>query len=448
MNRSSQFIRLVLALLCLTAAVAGLSGDEASISPEGEVIMEQPIPADKKLNVHISNQSPHRVDIYWDDGQYGHAVATLNPQQTGTVNSYVSHSFFVTRHGVKEGLFVDVDTPDEKRLVFHVEKDNQQFIVPQDAAPSNDVCQDWFSICPAQARNGGCQRSPGWMIVHCCKSCDPHLNSKELIDPSKRCSKAHLKTPEPIWKAGDLNKMFDSWFHNSTLETLGFQVLSAPDCLKYNASWEGCKDGSPWVVTFDNFLTDHEVADLILGGELEGYERSTDQGAANALGEQEKIVSTTRTSSNAWCMHSCERLAGVRSASVKIEDVTAIPKQNYESFQLLNYGPNQFYRPHHDSSMRDTSPPGPRILTFFLYLSDVEEGGETHFNKLGLSVKPKKGRALVWPSVIDSDPSFWDKRMYHEAKDVIKGKKLAANHWIHLNDYITPNEWGCTGSFS
>lgn len=126
----------------------------------------------------------------------------------------------------------------------------------------------------------------------------------------------------------------------------------------------------------------------------------------------------------------------------------SIPSNNYESFQLLNYGPNQFYRSHHDSSMRDDTPPGPRILTFFLYLSDVEEGGETHFNKLGLSVKPKKGRALVWPSVIDKDPTFWDSRMYHEAKDVIKGEKLAANHWIHLNDYVTPNKWGCTGSFS
>jgi hypothetical protein len=28
---------------------------------------------------------------------------------------------------------------------------------------------------------------------------------------------------------------------------------------------------------------------------------------------------------------------------------------------------------------------GPRILTFFLYLSDVEEGGETSFPQLGIS---------------------------------------------------------------
>ena len=42
----------------------------------------------------------------------------------------------------------------------------------------------------------------------------------------------------------------------------------------------------------------------------------------------------------------------------------------------------------------------------------MEEGGETYFNRLDLAVKPKKGRALVWPSVLDDNPEYWDKRMY------------------------------------
>lgn len=63
----------------------------------------------------------------------------------------------------------------------------------------------------------------------------------------------------------------------------------------------------------------------------------------------------------------------------------------------------------------------------------MEEGGETYFNRLKLGIKPKLGRALVWPSVLNDDPESWDPRMFHEAKDVIKGIKYAANHWIHLN---------------
>ena len=51
----------------------------------------------------------------------------------------------------------------------------------------------------------------------------------------------------------------------------------------------------------------------------------------------------------------------------------------------------QFYRRHHDSSdHKNNAPTGHRILTFFLYLNDVEEGGETRFTTLGIDVKPKK----------------------------------------------------------
>ena len=131
----------------------------------------------------------------------------------------------------------------------------------------------------------------------------------------------------------------------------------------------------------------------------------------------------------------------------RIEQVTGINHKNYEPFQVLEYYDGQFYKMHHDSEGRDPKPPGNRILTFFLYLTDVEEGGETQFNKLDLYVKPKLGRALVWPSVRNEEPDFWDDRMYHEAMPVIKGKKYAANPWIHLNDYEGPNKWGCTGSF-
>jgi prolyl 4-hydroxylase len=66
---------------------------------------------------------------------------------------------------------------------------------------------------------------------------------------------------------------------------------------------------------------------------------------------------------------------------------------------------------------------------------------------LDISVTPKKGRALLWPSTYDYDPSKIDPRMVHEAKPVVKGHKYAANSWIHLYDYGVPNLWGCTGSF-
>ena len=60
---------------------------------------------------------------------------------------------------------------------------------------------------------------------------------------------------------------------------------------------------------------------------------------------------------------------------------------------------------------------GPRILTFFLYLSDVEEGGETAFPSLGIKVEPKKGKAVLWPSVMDHDLLEYEPLSLHEVSD-------------------------------
>ena len=138
----------------------------------------------------------------------------------------------------------------------------------------------------------------------------------------------------------------------------------------------------------------------------------------------------------------------------RIANVTQVPIENFENFQILRYLPGQYYRTHHDMSENDNRlASGPRIYTFFLYLSDVEEGGETEFplikrpSGISVKVKPTRGTALVWPSVKNDDPTAQDPRTRHAALPVIKGTKFAANAWIHQFDYSEPNIWGCTGAF-
>jgi len=65
--------------------------------------------------------------------------------------------------------------------------------------------------------------------------------------------------------------------------------------------------------------------------------------------------------------------------------------------------------------------------TFYLYLNDVEEGGETEFPRLGMQVKPKTGRAVLWPSIFNDRPNDVDIRSDHTAKPVIKGVKVRAS---------------------
>ena len=88
------------------------------------------------------------------------------------------------------------------------------------------------------------------------------------------------------------------------------------------------------------------------------------------------------------------------------------------------------------------------MLNLFLDLSDVEEGGETYFPDLDISIQPRRGKAVLWANTLDSAPgSEVDLRIKHEARPVTKGRKFAANAWIHQFNFKIPNLWGCTGAF-
>lgn len=67
----------------------------------------------------------------------------------------------------------------------------------------------------------------------------------------------------------------------------------------------------------------------------------------------------------------------------------------------------------------------------------------TNFPRLGMTVQPKKGRAVLWPSVFDEQPNVKDGRSEHQALPVIKGVKYGCNAWIHMRDFKGPNSRGC-----
>lgn len=82
-------------------------------------------------------------------------------------------------------------------------------------------------------------------------------------------------------------------------------------------------------------------------------------------------------------------------------------------------------------------------MTFFLYLNDVEEGGGTHFNDLNLTIVPKKGRAVIWPNVLNNFPEVMEEWTFHEAMPVIKGQKFGSNIWYHQYNLQNAAEVGC-----
>lgn len=203
---------------------------------------------------------------------------------------------------------------------------------------------------------------------------------------------------------------------------------------------------SPWIVTLDNFIED-ELVEGLLDTVRDQFRRSTDQGAVDERGVMEQVVSSKRTSENAWCTGVCEKSAASLEINRRISEVVNVPVDNFETLQILKYEKNQFYEQHNDMSDSDNlGPSGPRIYTFFLYLSDVQEGGETGFPFAGVKVRPKKGSAVLWPSVLSDNPTQQEARAGHQAHQVIDGVKFAANAWVHLYNFQEPNLWGCTGA--
>lgn len=382
-------------------------GEEVTVDADGT------IDSDPAMDVRFVNQLPVGVDLFWIDFHNEEVpVGSIGPGETIPMGTYEGHSFVCRR------------IIDGENILQSFRMDRAQGVYAVDQNPKE--CHDRKGHCVVSAARGECDRSPGWMTLYCPVSC----NRCHLRDPAVRCSRDRLNiSSETAYDTGGLETMFNTAL--TDFQELEPKVLSR----------------DPWVMTFDKFLNDSEI-DGLLNSVSGNFQRSTDTGSYDKFGEADKVVSKGRTSENAWCRDECDKNPMVQSIIGRIEKVLKIPYENYEQFQVLKYTKGQYYRTHHDYGVSQLKLAcGPRILTFFLYLSDVEEGGETNFPRLKLKVPPKKGKALLWPSVLDSDLRKQDSRTSHEALPVIRGIKLAANAWIHLHNFHVPNHWGCTGSF-
>ncbi|RVX23354.1 putative prolyl 4-hydroxylase 9 [Vitis vinifera] len=117
----------------------------------------------------------------------------------------------------------------------------------------------------------------------------------------------------------------------------------------------------------------------------------------------------------------------------------------FQAFNILRYEIGQRYNSHYDAF--DPAEYGPqkshRIATFLVYLSDVEEGGETMFpfenglnmdkdydfqRCIGLKVKPHQGDGLLFYSMFPNGTI--DPTSLHGSCPVIKGEKWVATKWI------------------
>jgi len=388
---------------------------------------ESTLPA-RAATLTFANQHSVRLDVLWDDVHRAQEVALLEALEPGNervVNSFEGHRFVWRRSDTKEKLGGLTSRAGEQRVLL-----NEQPELKGEASACSDRTST--SRCLQMRQQGHCTAAPGWMAVNCAATCD----MCEMKSSAVRCALDRFNRTTAIpEEEGSLDRLFQR-----------IVAEYAPDGLIVHSR----PPTGPWVVTLENFVSDAEIEGLLVHTRA-NLARSTDQGATDlATGVTQKVVSSRRTSSNAWCLGPCETEPRVRELVAKIERLTGISSQHYEQFQVLRYEVGEEYMRHHDYAPRNgvPEPAGPRLLTVFLYFSDVQ-GGETTFTDLSppVSVSPKRGRALLWPSVLSHDLHQQDTRTHHRAQPVIAGAKYAANAWVHVFDFRTPNLWGCTGAF-
>ncbi|GLJ43728.1 hypothetical protein SUGI_0910480 [Cryptomeria japonica] len=210
-----------------------------------------------------------------------------------------------------------------------------------------------------------------------------------------------------------------------SLTTIPFQVLS----------WK------PRALYFPNFATKKQCEIII---ELA---KSNLRPSSLALrkGETAENTKNIRTSSGTFVSAYEDQSGTLEFIEEKIAKVTMIPRSHGEAFNVLRYETGQKYDCHYDAFNPTEYGPqkSQRVASLLLYLSDVEEGGETMFpfenyhnmgtwydykKCIGLKVKPQQGDALLFYSMFINGTI--DSTSLHGSCPVIKGEKWVATKWI------------------
>ena len=130
----------------------------------------------------------------------------------------------------------------------------------------------------------------------------------------------------------------------------------------------------------------------------------------------------------------------VRKIQRRIDDLLGIPGEYGETIQGQRYEVGQEFRSHYDwfrheaaywQAEKDNG--GQRSWTAMVYLNQVEEGGATVFDDLGLSIEPKEGVLLAWNNATpEGAPNKWTA---HSGAPVVKGVKYIMTKWYRVRQW-------------
>lgn len=158
-----------------------------------------------------------------------------------------------------------------------------------------------------------------------------------------------------------------------------------------------------YVATFDNVLTKDLCNEII-----NKFETSTDQHEETLLDGHRSFTEINITKNvEAWqdiqnhLLDTAQHYLGAYMQKFQIDSLAWPEKVGYEQFRMKRYLPNDKDEFAYHVDVGDYAS-ARRFLVYFWYLNDVEEGGETAFQRhrqlpIERKVQPQAGRLLIFP---------------------------------------------------
>ena len=124
----------------------------------------------------------------------------------------------------------------------------------------------------------------------------------------------------------------------------------------------------------------------------------------------------------------------------RIDELLGLPHDFGETMQGQRYLVGQEFKYHLDLFWtkadywkKEAKQGGQRSITAMVFLNDVDEGGDTAFTELGISVAPERGKLLIWNNQTPQGQP--NEKTMHAGTPVIQGKKYIITKWYRTRKW-------------
>ena len=137
----------------------------------------------------------------------------------------------------------------------------------------------------------------------------------------------------------------------------------------------------------------------------------------------------------------------IETQTTKMDDFNFNMIDNIEFLEIYKFGFGTKSRIDHDFNQDQFDMPcGPGILSFFIFLNDIDPkiGGQLGFPHLNININAKKGRLVLWPNVMLNIIFAKLPSTQYQQFPISKGFQYGIKGILHLYEFRKNYMYHCT----